>query len=192
MLCLKGQYDSILQKIEGVFPWGTCTLPYIVRMEGANGRILDTEDPKVVIKKVHRRNRAHYRTGSLGAEEQMRRQEAARKACESSGFKMLFIPKAWGAERFSYKMDRIQVDKPLEVMDAKTHPVFEELKQFYAMAKAHGTFPADYELYIQSDGRVAMVDFDKFGDWRNGEVVFPWGQVSKVKDLLEPLGLFLA
>jgi hypothetical protein len=162
-------------------------------MEGANGKILDTEDPLVVIKKVHRRNRAHHRTGSLTAEQQMVRQESARKACEQAGFKVLFVPRAWDAERFQYKMNRIDVTKPLEVMEAKTHPVFEELKRFYTIAKGAGIFPADYELYIQPDGRVAMVDFDKFGIWRlsgDGEVVFPWGQVSKVKDMLEPLGLW--
>jgi acyl-CoA synthetase (AMP-forming)/AMP-acid ligase II len=39
---------------------------------------------------------------------------------------------------------------------------------------------------------LAVVDFDKFGKWVfiRGEVVFPWGQVSKDKDLLEPLGLW--
>lgn len=159
-------------------------------MEGANGKILDTEDPQVVIKKVHRRNRAHYRTGSLTAEQQMWRQEAARKSCLSAGFKLLFVPRAWDAERFQYKMDRIHVEKPLEVTDAKDHPVFLELKQFYAAAKAHGTFPADYELYIQPDGRVAMVDFDKFGIWGyTGEVTFPWGLKVQDKNLLEPLGL---
>jgi len=160
-------------------------------MEGACGKILDTEDPKVVIKKVHRRNRAHYRTGSLRAEQQMRLQECARKACEAAQFKLLFVPKAWGAERFQYKMERIQVDKPLELMDVKNHPVLEELKAFYSLAKRNALFPADYELYVQPDGRVAMVDFDKFGKWLfiRGEVVFPWGQVSKDKELLEPLGL---
>jgi len=159
-------------------------------MEGANGKILDTEDPNVVIKKVHRRNRAQHRTGSLRAEEQMRLQENCRRLCEDLDFKVLYVPKAWGAERFQYKMNRICVDTPLELTEAQNHPVFEELKQFYTKCKRRFLFPADVELYIQPDGRVAMVDFDKFARWRpTGEIVFPWGLTASDKVLLEPLGL---
>lgn len=172
-------------------PWRIVLSPSsTIRMEGANGKILDTEDPKVVIKKIHRRHRAHQRSGSLTAEQQMRRQETVRKALELSDFKRLFVPKAWDAQRFQYKMDRIQVEKPLEVLDAKDHPVFEELKLFYKIAKRAGFFPADFELYIQPDGRIAMVDFDKFGVWRHQQIVFPWGQLADEKVLLEPLGLY--
>lgn len=161
-------------------------------MEGANGKILDTENPKVVIKKVHRHHRAHQRTGSLTAEQQARKQEWARRLCQDAGFKLLFVPRAWDAERFQYKMDRIHVDKPLEVLHAKTHSVFAELKAFYEAAKGCCVFPADYELYIQPDGRVAMVDFDKFAMWSpTGEVLFPWGLTCQDKTLLEPLGLLL-
>ena len=159
-------------------------------MEGANGKILDTEDPKVVIKKIHRRNRAQHRTGSLKAEEQMGLQEDCRRCCEKLGFQILFVPRAWDAERFQYKMDRICVDKPLELMEAKNHAVFDELKKFYEGWKTQGVFPADYELYIQPDGRVAMVDFDKFAKWSpKGDVVFPWGLTISDKILLDPLGL---
>ena len=161
-------------------------------MEGANGKILDTENPSVVIKKIHRRHRAQQRTGSLNAEQQARKQEWARVLCYKEGFHTLFVPRAWDAERFQYKMDRISVDMPLEVFDAKTHPVFAELTTFYKIAKKHHVFPADYELYIQPDGRVAMVDFDKFGLWgTTGEVLFPWGLASQDTILLEPLGLLL-
>lgn len=160
-------------------------------MEGACGKILDTEDPSVVIKKLHRRNRAQQRTCSLSAEEQARKQEWARLLCHKEGFQKLFVPRAWDAERFQYKMDRISVDTPLETLEAKNHPVMAELTQFYKAAQQQGVFPADYELYIQPDGRVAMVDFDKFAVWqRDGLVVFPWGLKAKDTTLLEPLGLW--
>jgi hypothetical protein len=159
-------------------------------MEGANGKILDTEDPSVVLKKIHRRHRAQQRSSSLTAEQQARTQEWARGLCHQLGFKLLFVPRAWDASQYQYKMDRIQVDTPLEVLDAKTHPVFGELKAFYTAAKRCSVFPADYELYVQPDGRVAMVDFDKFALWSGqGEVVFPWGLTCQDKTLLEPLGL---
>jgi hypothetical protein len=159
-------------------------------MEGACGKILDTEDPKVVIKKVHRRNRAHQRTCSLTAERQAARQESSRRFCEELGCKLLYVPRAWGAERFQYKMDRICVDTPIELMTAKNHAVFEELQAFYKRCKLRFIFPADFELYEQPDGRVAMVDFDKFALWKpTGEVKFSWGLTVVDKDILEPLGL---
>jgi len=159
-------------------------------MEGANGKILDTDDPKVVVKKVHRRNRPHQRSGSLTAEQQMRIQEAAHRFCSDAGFKILYVPRAWEPQRFQYKMDRISVDKPLDILKAKNHAVFEELKLFYSHSRRNFLFPADFELYEQPDGRIAMVDFDKFGKWlTTGEVHFPWGQVSDAKTLLEPIGL---
>jgi hypothetical protein len=160
-------------------------------MEGANGKILSTDDQNVVIKKVHRRHRAQQRCNSLPADKQMRMQEAVRKLCTKEGFKLLFVPQAWGAERFQYKMDRICVEKPLELLDAKEHVVFEELKAFYACCKRKYIFPADFELYIQPDGRVAMVDFDKFARWKpTGEIFFPWGVTVDEKTLLQPLNLY--
>lgn len=145
-------------------------------MEGACGKILTTKDDTVVIKKIHRRKRAQQRTCSLSAEEQARIQEWAATVCTAAGFLCLMVPRAWGADRFTYTMERIDTTKPLEILSVKTHPVKEELKAFYEKAKQASIFPCDFELYIQPDGRVAMIDFDKFAKWRlDGSVVFPWG-----------------
>ena len=102
-------------------------------------------------------------------------QEWARSLCVRAGFKRLFVPRAWDADRHSYKMDRICVLLPLEVMDTKTHAVLMELKAFYRLAMAVSVFPIDYELYVQPDGRVAMIDFDKFSSYKDGVITFPWG-----------------
>ena len=112
-------------------------------------------------------------------------QEWARSLCVKAGFEVLFVPRAWDAEKHSYKLDRIRVDAPLELLDVKEHAVLQELKRFYALALSVGVFPIDYELYVQPDGRVAMVDFDKFSTWKDGTIVFPWGVSMKdsvVKD----------
>jgi len=83
-------------------------------------------------------------------------------------------------------MERIDVSQLLE--DPKEHPVLQDLKIFYDRAKLAHIFPADYELYIQPNGRVAMVDFDKFGTWADdGSVLFPWGLTmtpEQTQDLL--------
>lgn len=178
-----------IYKIEGLVCCVLGTHSSNIRMEGANGKILDTEDPKVVVKKIHRRNRPQYRSGSHTAEEQQQLQEACRLLCEKCGFKSLFVPRAWGADRFSYKMDRIYVENPLELTEAKGHAVFAELKVFYEVCKKRFLFPADIELYIQPDGRVAMVDFDKCAEWKDGQIRFPWGLTVSDTNLLEPLGL---
>lgn len=161
-------------------------------MEGACGKILSTDNPAVVLKKVHRRNRAQQRTCSLGAEQQARMQEWARGICVQARFTLLFVPRAWDAEKHSYKMDRIEVNNPLELLATKDHAVLQELKAFYLSAEKHHIFPADFELYVQPDGRVAMVDFDKFASWHNGEIVFPWGVTVKDTVMREQLPFLFA
>jgi hypothetical protein len=140
---------------------------------------METDTPNVVVKKVYRRNRPQQRTCSLRAEEQARMQEWARALCVKAGFQLLFVPRAWDADKHSYKMDRIDVGHPLEMADTKRHAVLEELRAFYAKAMAASVFPMDYELYVQPDGRVAMVDFDKFSSWQDGTITFPWGLTVK-------------
>jgi hypothetical protein len=154
-----------------------------LKMEGACGKILATEDPKVVLKKVHRRNRAQQRTSSLGAEQQARMQDWVRNLCLKEGFQILFVPRAWDAEKYSYKMDRIQTEKALEISESLDSQLLKELKALYKACMSKGIFPVDYELYEQKDGRVAMVDFDKFSTWTSdGLITFPWG--SSVQDTL--------
>ena len=152
-------------------------------MEGACGKILETDDPKIVIKKIHRRNRAQQRRSSNGAEKQASIQEWARKVCEA-GCKLLFVPRAFEAEKFQYKMERIDVTQPLELQHIAQHPVISDLQIFYRQAKEDFIFPADFELYIQPDGRIAMVDFDKFATWLDDSTVqFPWGVTASVSYL---------
>lgn len=160
-------------------------------MEGACGKILTTENKNVVIKKVHRRNRAQQRTCSLKAPEQAKMQEWARSVCRSQGFALLFVPRAWDPQAHTYKMERIVTEIPLLHTDIQGHPVLMELKMFYSKAKEEGIFPADYELYVQPDGRVAMIDFDKFGSWYpDGSMEFPWGlrlTVEQVNSILKTI-----
>lgn len=151
-------------------------------MEGACGKILTTEDPNVVLKKVYRRNRPQQRSCSLRAEAQATMQECMRNLCVQEKLDLLYVPRAWDAEKHSYKMDRIEVDKPLEVTATLDAGVLKELRRFYRAAMAQGIFPLDYELYLQRDGRVAMVDFDKFSVWnKEGTITFPWGVTTDMK-----------
>jgi hypothetical protein len=64
---------------------------------------------------------------------------------------------------------------PLSVAADSLSPEAAELRRFYEKAQAAGIFPCDYELYRQPDGRIALIDFDKFSQFANGEVTLPWG-----------------
>ncbi len=105
---------------------------------------------------------------------------------------MLFVPRAWDATKHAYKMDRINVAVPLEVTEVKGHAVLEELKAFYKAAMAASVFPMDYELYVQPDGKIAMVDFDKFSSWKDGTITFPWGLVMQDNVLREQFPFLFA
>lgn len=81
-------------------------------------------------------------------------------------------------------MERIEVEAPLDLLQIHTHPVLEDLRAFYKAAQEASLFPADYELYQQKDGRVAMIDFDKFATWNpDGTVRFPWGLALAKEDV---------
>jgi len=144
-------------------------------MEGACGIILPTEDPAVVIKRVYKRAGPHRMTKSHRAPTQCAIQSFAHSICtEANGYSTLYVPRAWSPTAHQYKMERIDTDTQLM---NEGIPV-EELKKFYRDMKEEGVFPCDYELYKQPDGRVALIDFDKFGRWlSDGTVSLPWGQI---------------
>jgi len=133
-------------------------------MEGACGRILEAE-AGVVIKRIRRRARKSH-----SAQRQCELQQWASDLLKPvNGFTELYAPRAWAPEPRQFRMEHI--DCSVEV-EPRAVP---ELRRFYQLAKDTGIFPCDYELYRQKDGRVALVDVDKFGQWDQGAVVFPWG-----------------
>ena len=74
-------------------------------------------------------------------------------------------------------MQRIDCSRPIEILSNDIDGLNQELAIFYMKALAYEIFPCDYELYLQDDGRVALVDFDKFGAWdSDGSVDMPWGE----------------
>jgi len=143
-------------------------------MEGSNGKILCTEDPQTVIKRI-RRNLKH-RARSLTAQQQCAMQQwCASLLTPANGFLVLWAPRAWGAEEKQFSMQRIDCTEEIRPTDPR---VLEDLRLFYEKARGAGIFPCDYELYLQPDGRIALVDVDKFATWTpKGSVLFPWGLV---------------
>ena len=148
-------------------------------MEGACGKIIDTEDPAIVIKKIHRRLK-HRSKGVTAAKQCEMQQWASSELTPANGYHILFTPRAYStsADKSEYAMERIDCSSQVEVGPCTSAEILEELKALYAAAKKICLFPCDYELYRQPDGRIALIDFDKFGSWSNiEEVTFPWGLV---------------
>lgn len=147
--------------------------------EGACGKILETYDPRVLVKRLHRHMRG-ARARCHNAEKQCELQSwAAGLLTPANGFTVLFTPRAWNSPQGNqYAMERIDCSEQL-LPELLTGNEMAELKRFYEKAKEVGIFPFDYELYRQSDGRIGLIDFDKFGSWHKSEsgdeVLFPWG-----------------
>ena len=164
-------------------------------MAGACGQIIDTELAGVVVKRMHRHLARGNRSKCLNARAQCAMQQWASSLLRpANGFSMLFSPRAWleepakaqspgKADENRYSMQRIDCSleiNPCALFASETDlQLASELRLFYEKAKAAGIWPCDYELYRQSDGRVALIDFDKFSRWRKtpsgDEIVFPWG-----------------
>lgn len=141
--------------------------------EGACGKIYETKQQGVVVKRLRRDRRKSH-----GAKEQCRIQcKISQILCEGNGFKLLFAPRAWGATDNQYSMERIDCSRPLDILGNEVDGLSQELAILYIKAMAYEIFPCDYELYLQPNGRVALIDFDKFGVWLpDGTVETPWGQ----------------
>ncbi len=90
-----------------------------------------------------------------------------------NGFKILFTPQARSSSvHNSYEMEMIDVSDPVVKIDEKDLQA--EIETYFRLAKAAGVYPSDFELYRQSNGRVALVDFDKFGRISGKTVDFPY------------------
>ena len=131
-----------------------------VMYEGAYGRIVST-GLDTVEKIPHRR----VPKGSLSLGEQ--KAIHAIVAQETTSYTLLRSPRLVHSDR--YEMERIHVEKPiflgcqgnvLEGVD--TALLVSELARLWKALYKKGYIAWDFELYLQPDGRVAIVDFDKF------------------------------
>jgi hypothetical protein len=89
---------------------------------------------------------------------------------DNSKYKLLFAPRTFGYKEKEYSMEAID-DGYLVMAENYSEKLKTELKKFYLDLARHGFFPHDFELYMQVDGRVAMIDFEKFGEWVNDDEV---------------------
>ena len=154
-------------------------------MEGACGKILETEQAGVVVKRIHRHLK--HRSKCLDARAQCEMQQWTSHLLKpANGFSLLFTPRAWlgASDEREYSMELIDCSDEINPCSKPVNQILiSELKLFYEKAKESGIYPCDYELYRQSDGRIGLIDFDKFSRWNKteseDEVVLPWGLTGK-------------
>jgi hypothetical protein len=144
-----------------------------IMYEGAYGRIVST-GLDTVVKIPHRR----VPKGSLSLDEQKTIHAAIIQ--ETSSYTVLTAPCLLHSDR--YEMERIDVEKPIflgcqgNVLEGLDRDLLvSELASLWKALYKKGYMAWDFELYLQPDGRVAMVDFDKFkkGSYVTGFFIHP-------------------
>jgi len=145
-------------------------------MEGACGRIERVEGGGVrkVLKRTRRLGMDAYAQAAL--------QERVRRVAIRLRLACVYVPQAWQESAKSYLMEEINIQRPL-VLPALDHPCAPELAAWVQALQAEGILPLDYEAYEQPDGRVAVVDVDKFGTLDGRDVVLPWGERRSVVEM---------
>jgi len=147
-----------------------------LKMEGACGRI-----ERVVAGRVRKVLKRTRRLG-MDAFAQAALQERVRRVAERLPLIRVYVPQAWPESTKAYIMEEINVERPL-VLPALDHPCATELAAWVRALRAEGILPLDVEAYEQPDGRVAVVNVDKFGAIQGADVVLPWGERRSVAEM---------
>ena len=132
--------------------------------EGNNGRIYETQ---FGVKKIQKKR-------SMGHDilTQKRIHTYAASLLQDLKLQKLYIPFVNNMNPTEYEMQKISTEKiiyPGAPNHGKVlpHDEFEkllnELAVFWVYLYTNGFAAWDYELFLQPDGRVALIDFDKFG-----------------------------
>ena len=145
-----------------------CLLTGIDKMasidEGNNGRIYRTA---FGVQKIQKR-----RSSGHDIVTQRRIHGLAHTVAESLGLDCLFIPRV-SSNAGIYEMEFIDTTRVIYLgdpvnsvgkMDIELRSlVHEEIKDLWLARWERGFAAWDFELFLQPDGRVALIDFDKFG-----------------------------
>jgi hypothetical protein len=113
------------------------------------------EESRTTVRKVLRKG---YK--GLSARQQADIQRRAREVLEEHGLTSLTVPRVLVIEERSYVMERIDDSKPLYDYTL-TPKQLTELKVFLSVMEGNRIIMNDIECYVQPDGRIAIIDFDK-------------------------------
>ncbi len=125
--------------------------------EGSSGKVFAYGQDEVV--KVAKRGVR----GNLGIREQYKMHCHVYSLLVHGEYKILYTPRPVGCLRNSYKMERIDDSTMIVGAEVAAMPALvKELAHFYEELGRYNITPNDFELYLQTDGRVALIDYDKF------------------------------
>lgn len=132
--------------------------------EGANGRIYPSE--RGVIKIQKRKSVGH------DVITQRRIHHLAQTLIDELDLKILRVPRVFVDSHQTYEMEWVNTQKIIYPgADQFTTPILadlyenlcQELTRFWIALFRRGFAAWDYELFLQPDGTVVLLDFDKFG-----------------------------
>ena len=124
-------------------------------MEGACGKL--TESCGIVKKTIKKKY-----TG-LSANTQFNLQTTAYELCKRRAFQVLRVPKPHEQYNNSYTMDKIDDSIPYYAADSQHNMEFiRDLDVYYSEFIKLGYLPNDIECYLQQDGTVCIIDYDKY------------------------------
>jgi hypothetical protein len=100
-------------------------------------------------------------------------------------YRVLCTPYPIYVSEREYAMERIDDSHPIQ-RDELSDELVHELKELYRDLMMRGIFPHDYELYLQDNGEVALIDYDKFGTYTaDGCIKLSYGdKIYSVRELL--------
>jgi hypothetical protein len=130
-------------------------------MEGACGKII--EESAGIVRKVLRRK---YKGKS--AEVQFILQQIACEVVDESNLKYICVPRVYSYDKNSYTMDRIDTSTPIYEVEVSVEAK-KELQVFCQQFEKKGYFANDIECYLQANGQIAIIDFDKCENVKEGE-----------------------
>ncbi len=124
--------------------------------EGSNG-IVYSKSFNYICKKIKKNGYG------MNVIDQYKLQEIALNIVEKNNFKIIRVPKLISCEDNIIIMEKIDDSHPYYGEESNYNKEFcEELVIFYNDFKQYNYIPVDYECFLQTDGTVVILDFDKF------------------------------
>ena len=96
----------------------------------------------------------------MSIEEQFKIQKLASEIIKTQQYKHIFVPEVYTQNNKSFTMEKIDTSKPTYEYPFYTEQKT-ELVNFLDILESKGYVGNDIECYIQSDGRIGIIDFDK-------------------------------